>query len=547
MEDLAVLHKNKANEVDEQWEEVLKCRQKLRDRSTELDSRREALEETYKSCTELCGNIEAAGDDKIKLNVGGVRVVCRRSILTLFPTSKLAMLFNGRWDKKLLRDKKNRFFIDVNPDCFKKILDYHMQLVQAAAAADSPPPLPRVSEDLQPTFSALCAFFEVLDFEAPTNRLGYTRKKSAAVVSDAIDVECYALSELLREERCLLDQREHELAEDESRFLKETDFADFMSSGETKDIVELDVSGQVMDVKRSTLRLCEDSVLSCQFDDAAWCQDGQQSGSDSEEETGEGVFIEQPAYAFSKVIDQLRLMAITAPDLKTTMTRILPHEKGNYVSLVRYYFPGQENLFIPEIKTLSSEILTSKPHQLLLHQWLQESMPELMTEVELSLLYKASRDGFKPHTFHEKCDDNGATVTIVTTKDGYIFGGFNDKSWHTGDAYLSSSRAFLFSFVNPSGHPPVKLPLLICKIGESRQASRCGSTFGPSFGRCIQQNQHSRLSKMQHLIDLQVLPASDCCSKLGGTYTLPPGQNSDSFLAGASVFEVLDMEVFSVR
>ena len=47
-------------------------------------------------------------------------------------------------------------------------------------------------------------------------------------------------------------------------------FASQRMDGSTEDIIELDVAGKRMAVKRSTLRLCEDSVLSRQFDESVW-------------------------------------------------------------------------------------------------------------------------------------------------------------------------------------------------------------------------------------------------------------------------------------
>jgi hypothetical protein len=47
-------------------------------------------------CAELHGNVKADGNDQITLNVGGVGVVVKRSVLTLFSDSKLAVLFSGR-------------------------------------------------------------------------------------------------------------------------------------------------------------------------------------------------------------------------------------------------------------------------------------------------------------------------------------------------------------------------------------------------------------------------------------------------------------------
>ena len=36
-------------------------------------------------------------------------------------------------------------------------------------------------------------------------------------------------------------------------------------------------------------------------------------------------------------------------------------------------------------------------------------------------------------------------------------------------------------------------------------------------------------------------------SRLGGTYTLPPGQDGKSFLAGSDYFLVAEIEVFAVQ
>ena len=83
-------------------------------------------------------------------------------------------------------------------------------------------------------------------------------------------------------------------------------------------------------------------------------------------------------------------------------------------------------------------------------------MDDKQAEISLSLLYQASRDGVEPTDFHAKCDGKGATVTLVKSTEGFVFGGYSDKAWHSRNNYVTSSRAFLFSFGNPSGHAPVK-------------------------------------------------------------------------------------------
>jgi hypothetical protein len=47
-----------------------------------------------------------------------------------------------------------------------------------------------------------------------------------------------------------------------------------------------------------------------------------------------------------------------------------------------------------------------------------------------SLLYKATRDGFKISKFHELCDNKGATISFIKSKDhNKIFGGFTPIGW----------------------------------------------------------------------------------------------------------------------
>ena len=75
MEHIFSLYNEKVQETNETYEAVQKCRQSLRDRFSQLDQRRLDLEAQYSACAELNGNATADGEDKIKLNVGGVRVV----------------------------------------------------------------------------------------------------------------------------------------------------------------------------------------------------------------------------------------------------------------------------------------------------------------------------------------------------------------------------------------------------------------------------------------------------------------------------------------
>jgi hypothetical protein len=151
-------------------------------------------------------------------------------------------------------------------------------------------------------------------------------------------------------------------------------------------------------------------------------------------------------------------------------------EVTNFEAVVQYYFPSQEEFIQPEMASFA--FLAEEDHKLLLEGWVAESKPDLDTGVILSLLYQGSRDGFRAADFHAKCDEKGATVTIVKSTEGCIFGGYSDLSW-VGDIWKSSSRAFLFSIVNPAGLAPMKLPL----TGKwNNKAVCCYPTCGPLFG-----------------------------------------------------------------
>jgi len=46
------------------------------------------------------------------------------------------------------------------------------------------------------------------------------------------------------------------------------------------------------------------------------------------------------------------------------------------------------------------------------------------------LIFRGTKDGFTASAFHTKCDNKGATITIVKAKNnGNVFGGYNPKSW----------------------------------------------------------------------------------------------------------------------
>ena len=61
-----------------------------------------------------------------------------------------------------------------------------------------------------------------------------------------------------------------------------------------------------------------------------------------------------------------------------------------------------------------------------LNSWLS---PKLRSSYSYwKLCYRASVDGWRSQTFHNRCDNKGSTVTIIRVG-SYVFGGYNDNSW----------------------------------------------------------------------------------------------------------------------
>ena len=48
---------------------------------------------------------------------------------------------------------------------------------------------------------------------------------------------------------------------------------------------------------------------------------------------------------------------------------------------------------------------------------------------EYQLLYKATRDGFGAHNFHDLCDGKGATISIIKSDTNKVFGGYTPIKW----------------------------------------------------------------------------------------------------------------------
>ena len=72
---------------------------------------------------------------------------------------------------------------------------------------------------------------------------------------------------------------------------------------------------------------------------------------------------------------------------------------------------------------------------------------------ELKLLYQMKRDGNSCGVFHKIVDNQGPTITLFLTEDGYKFGGYTSKSFKTVGGWINDPDSFLFDFLNLNKYP----------------------------------------------------------------------------------------------
>jgi hypothetical protein len=68
-----------------------------------------------------------------------------------------------------------------------------------------------------------------------------------------------------------------------------------------------------------------------------------------------------------------------------------------------------------------------------------------MKVLTLTLLYSGSTDGWERSNFHELCDEEGPTITVMKSEAARVFGGFTMQSWDSGSGWKDDEKAFIYS------------------------------------------------------------------------------------------------------
>ena len=157
----------------------------------------------------------------------------------------------------------------------------------------------------------------------------------------------------------------------------------------------------------------------------------------------------------------------------------------------------------------------------------------------MKLLYRGTRDGDLAKNFHEKCDNQGPTLTLCKHEKGYIFGGYSSNPWKSGGGYSSSPNSFLFSLTNIFGTEPIKFPL---KDNNSAYSIYNDSSYGPTFGNGYDLNiQNNFLNN-----NIRFYFPYAYQDTLGKGNSIFTGNINDNNLDNYKYFKIKEVEVFKL-
>ncbi len=162
-----------------------------------------------------------------------------------------------------------------------------------------------------------------------------------------------------------------------------------------------------------------------------------------------------------------------------------------------------------------------------LEEWIRETEPADISPVRFELLYRGSTDGMTAKHFHSKCDNQGATVVVVLSSSGQLFGGYTSSPWAGSESYAWDGTAFLFSLTKRT-----KCPL---KSGEESHATYLTKEHGPTFGKGFDLVLTGKFDS----------PEAVCYTNGGASYRTGKG-DPKRFFAGSNCFSVKEVEVYRV-
>ena len=95
---------------------------------------------------------------------------------------------------------------------------------------------------------------------------------------------------------------------------------------------------------------------------------------------------------------------------------------------------------------------------------------------KIELLFRGSRDGMTSKSFHNKCDNQGETITLCINEKGNIFGGYASIPWKNEGGWTNAIGSFVFTLTNIYNIEVTKFP-----SKNNKEQIFFGDDFGPDF------------------------------------------------------------------
>jgi len=93
------------------------------------------------------------------------------------------------------------------------------------------------------------------------------------------------------------------------------------------------------------------------------------------------------------------------------------------------------------------------------------------------LIFSLTKDGGTAQAFHDKCNNQGPTVTVVYNDHNSIYGGYASQSWNRTNAHITDAEAFLYQLEYSRDVKRNKFP-----VKNAQKALYCHTNYGPVFG-----------------------------------------------------------------
>lgn len=251
---------------------------------------------------------------------------------------------------------------------------------------------------------------------------------------------------------------------------------------------------------------------------------------DAKRDSSEAIFIDRSPKYFDTILNFLRC-ANTSHKFKLAVA--YQNELDELTEEAEFYNMKALIAYLSPKYSIRSNILDQSNQTQNLIELIRPLKPFEGRIEEFKLLYRASEHGFASAAFHQRCDYQAKTLTIIkSANNNYIFGGCVSVAWDSSGSYKPDQEAFIFSLVNQSNRP-----LTIRCDPTSIQAIYCNNGYGPAFG-----GGHD----LMICTNANTTPSS--YSKLGFSYKHPDYLNgtavAQSFLAGGLNFTISEIEVF---